>query len=131
MNKSVFMGRIGKDLVLGKTLNNESKLVFSIAVTKPVNGEIKTTWVPLVAYKKTAELIAQYFKKGERILVQAEFRSYSFDKQDDSGKTYVTEFVVSEFEFIEPRQRQTPVQQFHGGSQNDDYADYYGDAVGL
>lgn len=128
MNRSIFMGRIGKDLALGQTRNGKVKLPFSIAVTK---GE-KTTWVPLVAYGKTAETIARFFKKGERILVEAEFTSYSYDKQDGSGKAYVHEFGVNSFEFIEPRQQ--PAQQgastghasgYGGDTPHGDYNDYH------
>lgn len=102
------LGRIGTELELTTTVNNVPKLKFSVAKTKLVNGKKKTTWFSLVAYDKTADTIAKFFKKGDRILFEADYNNYSYDKADGSGKGYTHEFVVNSFEFIESKSSSAP-----------------------
>ena len=51
----------------------------------------------LVAFGRTAEVIAQYIKKGDQILVKGRLQTRTWDK--DGVKQYRTEIIVDTFQF--------------------------------
>lgn len=94
------IGVIGKDIELKTTQSQIAFCTFSIACTrkfKDANGEKSTDWFTCTAWRKTAELIAQYFAKGDKIMVEGDLQTRSYDK--DGSKVYVTDLVVESFEF--------------------------------
>lgn len=93
MNSSVFSGRIGNELVLKKTKEGISVVVFSLAVRR--NKE-ETDWIRCVAYREKAEFIERYFKKGSFIEIRAKLR---IDVTDETPKRYFHNFIVMEAEF--------------------------------
>jgi len=94
------IGTIGKDIELKTTASQIPFCSFNIACTrkfKDASGEKQTDWFTCTAWRKTAELIAQYFAKGDKIMVEGDLQTRSYDK--DGGKVYVTDLVVESFEF--------------------------------
>lgn len=113
MNQAILTGRITKDLELKYTGSGTAVLSFSIAVErnfKNQQGERETDFINCVAWRGTAENIANYFKKGDGIGVigRIETRNY----QNNEGRTiYVTEIVVDSFDFPIQNKRQGNNQQ--------------------
>ena len=96
MNNVILMGRLTRDAELNYSKNGKAFTRFSIAINRIGEG---TDFINCVAWEKTAETIAEYFKKGQRILVQGSIRTGSYEK---NGQTiYTTDVLVSRFEFIE------------------------------
>ena len=93
MNSSLFSGRIGNELVLKKTKEGISVVVFSLAVRR--NKE-ETDWIRCVAYREKAEFIERYFKKGSFIEIRSKLR---VDVTDETPKRYFHNFIVMEAEF--------------------------------
>lgn len=100
MNYVSLLGRISKDLELTYTQNGKSVLKFSIAVPKETNRE-EADFINCVAWEKRAETIAEYFKKGSRILVSGRLSVNSYEK--DGERRYFTEVIVTNFDFIESK----------------------------
>lgn len=103
MNKVILIGNITQDLELKQTPNWKSVLSFSIATNKRVkiDGEYENKWEfhNLVAWNKTAEIIAEYQSKGSKIGIVWELQTRSWEA-DDGTNRYRTEIIVNEVEFL-------------------------------
>lgn len=53
----------------------------------------------VVAFGKSAELISQYLKKGDSILVEGRIQTRSWDDKTSGEKKYRTEIVADSFQF--------------------------------
>ena len=99
MNKWILCGRLTRDPELRRTNNGNAVTSFTIAVDRRYSGEEKgTDYIPCVAWKKAAETIATYMKKGSQITVcgRGQFRKYT---NREGTEVKVIECVVDEFEF--------------------------------
>ena len=100
MNAVHLLGRLVEAPELKHTFG-ESKAFcrFRIAVAR---GKDKTDFFSIVAWEKTAEFAAQYFQKGERIIVHGSIRNA--DYVDKNGvKHYASEISADKLEFVETK----------------------------
>ena len=95
MNNIVLIGRMTKDPELKYTNNGKGNTRFTLAVQR--NKE-ETDFINCVAWEKTAENIAEYFKKGSQIAVQGAIRTGSYEK--DGRTIYTTDVWVYKFDFL-------------------------------
>lgn len=103
MNKVILKGRLGKDPEL-RTLDGGSVITsFSVATgkryTNKTTGEVQeqTQWHNCIAWNKTGEFIAQYFQKGQEILLEGEIEYTT--SESNGQKYYYTNIVVRNLEF--------------------------------
>lgn len=107
LNLCVFVGRLGRDPELKHFPSGDAHCSASIAVSKKwkdkQSGETKehTVWVPLALNGKTAELFAQYARKGSQLRVNGEFSTRKFTK-DNVEQTF-TEIRVQDFQLLGAR----------------------------
>lgn len=103
MNKVILIWNITQDLELRQTPNGKSVLSLSIATNKKVKTEggyeDKAEFHNLVAWNKTAEVIAEYQAKGNKIAVEGELQTRSWEG-DDGVKRYRTEVLINTVEFL-------------------------------
>lgn len=102
MNKWCGVGRLTKDPEIKMTSNQTKFCQFTLAVDrrfKDQNGKRQADFINCLAWKQTAEFIANYFKKGNRIGVVGSIQTRSYEK--DGQKTFFTEVVIDEAEFVE------------------------------
>ena len=95
MNNIVLIGRITKDPELKYTNNGKGNTRFTLAVQR---NKDETDFINCVAWEKTAENTAEYFKKGSQIAVQGSIRTGSYEK--DGRTVYTTDVWVYKFDFI-------------------------------
>ena len=101
MNQFNGLGRITKDLELRTSQSGKSVLNNSIAINRPfknAQGEREADFINFVAFGKTAEIIAQYHKKGDMIGLTGRMQSRSYENPNGQ-KVFVTELVVNEMHF--------------------------------
>ena len=112
LNLCQFIGNVGSDLELRKTQSGKSVTSFSVAVTKKVKGEPKTTWIRATAWEKTAELACQYLRKGSSVYLSGEMQNSEYEKE--GVKHYKTEIIVYQMQFLGGKQdgQQSTPQQF-------------------
>lgn len=120
MSLNVFLanGNFGKDPEYKVSQSGTGITRFSLAVKgnrKDENGEYKTNWINCLAFNKTAELIANHCKKGDKIGIRGSLETGSYVNTE--GKTiYTTDVIVQEIEFLTSKQPQPgqpqPQQQF-------------------
>jgi single-strand DNA-binding protein len=114
LNKAILVGNITKDPEL-KALESGVKVVnFGLATNrtwkdKNGNKQEKADFHNIVAFGKTAEIISQYCKKGNQILVEGRIETRSWEKD---GKTnYRTEIMVESFQFGNNPKKETSTQE--------------------
>lgn len=102
MNNVCLSGNICKPVELRKTQSGKSVASFSLAINE---GKDKTEFVNCLAWEKTAELLNDYVKKGDRLSLVGRLQTSSWDK--DGEKRYKTEVVVTSFDFPPKRSEQS------------------------
>lgn len=100
MNNCSFIGRIAQDLELKRTNNGLDVCSFSIAVDRPGSKERETDFIPVVAWRKTAEFICRYFKKGQKIGVTGMMTARKWEDKHKQ-KRVTLELVVDRVCFCE------------------------------
>lgn len=70
LNTVTLVGRVGKDPEIKYFESGKSKATFTLAVSRPTKGK-ETDWFDLEAWEKTAEIAANYVKKGRQLAVKA------------------------------------------------------------
>ena len=124
INRTVLTGRLTRDPELKSTSSGISVTQFTLAVNRQYtnqDGSRSADFISCVAWRKTAETINKFFKKGSLIGIDGRLQSRSYD--DKNGyKVYVTEVVVDNFSFLtsksDKQQRSQAAQdQFAGGDE--------------
>ncbi len=106
MNKVILVGNLTRDPEKRSTGQGTSVTSFTIAVSrrfKNADGGYDADFINCVAWRSTADFVAQYFQKGSRIGVVGSLQSRSYDDKN-GNRRYVTEVNVEEVEFAGPRQ---------------------------
>ena len=113
MNKVDLVGRTTKDIELRQT-EQSSLARFTLAVNRRKQGE--ADFVQCLAWGKSAELLAKYVKRGDRVGICGHIHTGSYKKGDQT--IYTTDVVVDDFEFLEPKkagnepQTEDPIDAF-------------------
>lgn len=107
INNVVLTGRLTKDAELKYTGTGTAVASFTLAVDrtfKNANGEKETDFINVVAWRKTAETLATYTKKGSLIGVQGRIQTRNYEG-NDGKRVYVTEVVADSFTFLESKKQ--------------------------
>jgi len=112
MNKATLLGNVGRDPELIQTNTGTTITKFSLATNrKDKNGEKRTTWHNIKAFNKTAEILNQYVKQGQQILIEGQINNETWEK-DDGTKGFTSEVIVDNFHFVGNKvDSGAPVQQ--------------------
>lgn len=97
MNSVNLIGRITRDLELKHGQNGNAYTKFSIAVNRKFNKD-EADFINCVAFGKTAELIAQYIKKGDQLGITGAIVTGNYEK--DGVKHYTFDVIVENITFI-------------------------------
>ena len=80
MNSITLLGRLTKDPELKYSQKGTDYCRFTIAVARPFDKDV-TDFINCVALNKTAEVIANYLRKGKRVAIQGRLQIGSFEKK--------------------------------------------------
>lgn len=101
MNKCFFGGNLTRDPELKYVTSGKAVLNFGIAMNRKYKvgdrTENEVCYVDLEAWDKTAELINEYFKKGDAIYVECSVKMDTWERDDE--KFSRLKFRVTEFNF--------------------------------
>lgn len=100
MIQVLITGGLTRDPVSRSTPNGKQVVNFDIASTpnSKKEGE-KVEYFRCAAWGKTGEVIAQYCKKGSRMMVQGIMNTEEYEKQDGT-KGFTLKVTIEKFEFI-------------------------------
>ena len=119
MNNCIFIGRLGHDVSIRYTADENAVGRFSMALD---NGkDKKPTWINCVAFGKTAENIDRFFKKGNRIAVNTRAQNNDYTDRDGNERKTI-DFIVDRFEFVDNKTDRAEKQEetFEGFQQMND-----------
>jgi single-strand DNA-binding protein len=105
VNKAILIGNLGRDPELRYTPSGRAVVSFPLATTDQWTGQDgqrneKTVWHNIVAWGKQAEVMKEYLRKGRQVYVEGRIDNRSYEKKDGSGKAYISEVVVQNFQFL-------------------------------
>ncbi|MBR6636519.1 MAG: single-stranded DNA-binding protein [Phascolarctobacterium sp.] len=106
MNKIMLIGRLTKDPELRYTQTGSAVASFTLAVNRRFanqNGEREADFINCVAWQKTGEFVANYFKKGQLMALEGRLQVRSYDG-NDGQRRWVTEVVAEQIEFVGPKE---------------------------
>ena len=108
MNKAILIGRLTRDPEVRYTQSGVAVCTFTLAVDRRFArrdanaGQPTADFIPIVAWRKLAEICGNNLIKGRRISVEGRIQVRSYEAQD-GAKRYVTEIVADEIEFLDSR----------------------------
>lgn len=104
INRVVLVGRLTKDPELRYTPSGVPMTRFTVAVNRPFKneGQQEADFIGCLAWRKQAENLANFMKKGSLIGVEGRIQTGSFEGQDGK-RIYTTDVVADSIQFLEPR----------------------------
>ncbi|MFV0558909.1 MAG: single-stranded DNA-binding protein [Enterococcus sp.] len=122
INNVVLVGRLTKDPDLRYTASGSAVATFTLAVNRSFtnqNGDREADFINCVIWRKSAETLANYARKGTLLGVTGRIQTRSYDNQEGK-RVYVTEVVAENFQLLESRsanERRNETNNFAGGNQ--------------
>ena len=105
INRVVLVGRLTKDPELRYTPSGIPMTRFTIAVNRTFtnqSGEREADFIGCVAWRKQAENLANFMRKGNLIGIDGRIQTGSFEGQDGK-RVYTTDIVADSVQFLESR----------------------------
>lgn len=109
MNLVALYGRLTRDPELKYSQGGTANCFATIAVDRGLSkekrqqaeaaGQPTADFISIKAFGKTAEILANYFHKGNRIAVEGRINTGSYEKNGE--RVYTTDVVVNSVHFIE------------------------------
>jgi single-strand DNA-binding protein len=107
VNKVILIGNLGRDPELTYTASGVAVAKVSLATTerwtsKDGQKQENTEWHNLVFWRRAAEVVNEYLRKGSRIYVEGRIKYRQWEGQDGQ-KRYATDIEVLNFQFLSGR----------------------------
>lgn len=102
MNVCSIMGRLTKDPELRTTGGGTPVCSFTLAVDRDYGEDKQTDFIPVVAWKKTAEFVSKYFSKGRMACVTGRLQLRDYEDKDGI-KRRVAEIVANSVYFADSK----------------------------
>ncbi|WP_394237966.1 single-stranded DNA-binding protein [Niallia oryzisoli] len=105
LNRVVLVGRLTKDPELRYTPSGVGVATFTLAVNRTFSnqqGEREADFINCVVWRKQAENVANFLKKGSLAGVDGRVQTRNYEGQDGK-RVYVTEIVAESVQFLEPK----------------------------
>ncbi|EMC0674033.1 single-stranded DNA-binding protein [Listeria monocytogenes] len=105
MNRVVLVGRLTKDPDLRYTPAGVAVATFTLAVNRAFtnqNGEREADFIQCVVWRKPAENVANFLKKGSMAGVDGRIQTRNYE-DNDGKRVFVTEVVAESVQFLEPK----------------------------
>lgn len=101
MNLFIFNGTICRDIELKYTQNQGMSVISSLLAfnKKDANGNQSSVFLEFVAFGKTAELINQYYQKGDMLCGTGEISQDEWEDKHTGAKRSKHKIIISKLEF--------------------------------
>ena len=121
LNKAILMGRLTRDPELRYTPNGNVPVVtFTLAVDRNYSGngrERQTDFIDIVAWRRQAEFVSQWFTKGMMAIVVGNIQSRRWQDKNGNNRTSL-EVVADEIQFGETKKSRESNMGYQGGYQD-------------
>ena len=118
INNVTVVGRLTRAVDLRYTSNGTAYASFTLATDrdfKNQNGEKETDFINCVMWRKPAENLANYTKKGSLIGIEGRIQTRNYDNQQGQ-RVYVTEVLAERFHFLESAKKDDNDVLSNGGT---------------
>lgn len=138
INNVVLVGRLTADPNLRYTASGTGVATFTLAVNRNFtnqDGNREADFINCVIWRKSAETLANYARKGTLIGVTGRIQTRNYENQQGQ-RVYVTEVVVENFQLLESRStnqqhKNNDLNNFNGqGASNKNNNESAGDPFG-
>ena len=105
MNTICLLGRLTADPELYNTQSGVAVTSFKLAVDRdytPKGQEKQADFIPVVAWRQTAEFVCKYFRKGQRAALTGSLQTRSYTDRDGNKRT-AYEVVAEHVYFAESK----------------------------
>lgn len=113
VNKVIILGTLGRDPELRYVASNSIPVVrIGLATNERYkddqgNWQERTEWHTVVVWRRLAEIVGQYCKKGDRLYIEGKLQTSSWEDQRTGEKKYRTEIVADDLVLIGGRREGT------------------------
>lgn len=121
INKVILIGNLGQDPEVKYMPNGNAVANITVATSeswkdKNTGEQVdKTEWHRVVFFRRLAEIVGEYLKKGSKIYIEGKLQTRKW--QDNNGQDrYTTEIIANEMQMLDSR----------GGGGNDFNQDHSG-----
>ena len=106
--KVLLIGNSGNDPDVLYLYNNAKVATFTLATTERYrdrNNELReiTEWHNIVCWRRNADIVEQYVKKGTQLFIEGKLRTRNWDDQN-GVKHYVTEITADNIQLLGRKQ---------------------------
>jgi single-strand DNA-binding protein len=105
LNQATIMGRLARDPELRRTQSGIAVVSFTLAVDQDYTndrGERGCDFIPVVAWRQTAEFVSKYFTKGRMAVASGRIQVRNYIDKDGNKRT-ATEIVAYRVYFGESK----------------------------
>ena len=101
VNYVVLVGRAATDAQLRYTPNGTPVTQFRLAVDRPGGSEGETLFIPVVCWRKLAETVGTYVRKGRLVAVEGSLQQRTYEQDGQKRTQY--EILASRVSFLDRR----------------------------
>ena len=105
VNKVILLGNVGKDPEIRSTGGGTMVANFALATSDRFqdaqgNWQDRTEWHNLVAFKRLAEIVRDYVKKGSKLYIEGRIQTRNWDDKEAGARVYRTEIIVIDLSLL-------------------------------
>lgn len=102
LNKWIGNGRLTANPELRRTSGGTEVCNITVAVNRAYQSgeERKADFVPVIVWRKSAEFVSKYFKKGDPIQIIGRLETRKYEDRDGATR-FVMEVIAEEVNFVE------------------------------
>ncbi|ATF09129.1 single-stranded DNA-binding protein [Candidatus Enterovibrio altilux] len=108
VNKVILIGNLGNDPEVRHLPNGDTVANLAVATSETWRdkhtGENKeiTEWHRVVMYRRLAEIVNEYLKKGSKVYLEGRLQTRKWQGQDGQDR-YTTEIIANEMQMLDSR----------------------------
>lgn len=108
VNKVILIGNLGQDPEMRSFPNGDAVCNIRVATSetwKDKNtgeNQERTEWHTVVAFRRLAEIMGQYLKKGSKVYIEGSLRTRKWQDQQGQDR-YTTEIIADEMQMLDSR----------------------------
>ncbi|PIE45606.1 MAG: single-stranded DNA-binding protein [Gammaproteobacteria bacterium] len=109
INKVIIVGNLGNDPDMRYMPNGNAVVNISVATSETWNDkqtgqpQERTEWHRIVAYRRLAEIMGQYLRKGSQVYIEGRLQTRKWQDQNGQDR-YTTEIIADQMQMLGSRQ---------------------------
>ena len=108
VNKVIIIGNLGQEPEVRYMTNGNAVANVTIATSESWkdkntgNNEERTEWHRVVFFRKLAEIVGEYLRKGSKVYVEGKLQTRKWQDQNGNDR-YTTEIIANEMQMLDSK----------------------------